>query len=288
MLPLADSSCRIDFDDDVPTIPVIRAATRVIDDTFSRPTARYGALGRGSFVELLAMILDRGLTGTLSLTTPEGDAHDIYFERGVAAKAELMTPCFRVGEELTRWGFLDYTEVEAASYEATKRGMHIGTYLIEKSAILRAAVEGALKSQVVERVGLLANLPAETMYEIHSRSDLLDAAGGGRAWPADPLDALLATVRSMYDRSSVRATALRASQQRLMLRDPQCCSFATFAEATVLTTIARDEPMLDELLDGRIATPEDVYTVVATLVLGRNLVTVPVDRQSGTITRVDV
>jgi hypothetical protein len=287
MLPLPDSSCRIDSDD-VPTIPVIRAAARAIDATFSLPTARYGALGRSSFVELLATILDRGLTGTLSLTTPDGDAHDIYFERGVAAKAELMSPCFRIGEELLRWGFLDYEEVERASYEATKRGMHIGTYLMESNAVSRFAVEGALRNQVVERVGLLANLPAETMYEIYSRSDLLDGAGGGRAWPADPLDALLSTVRSMHDRPSVRATALRASQQRLILRDAECCSFATFAEAAVLATIGRDEPTLDELLERHRATPEDVYTVVATLVLGRNLVSVPVDRQSGTITRVDV
>src|ERR1700722_1539021 len=89
-----------------------------------------GTMHEAPVVYALVHALDRGLTGQLVLTRPDGDSHTITFFEGAPVRVEPGVEGERVGEDLVASGHLGEQALTAALAVARTSRQRLGEILV--------------------------------------------------------------------------------------------------------------------------------------------------------------
>jgi hypothetical protein len=145
-----------------------------------------GTLERAPLAQLFAYVLDKKLSGTLTLEGPEGTLGTVVFRDGAPHKARTKEPHY-LGMVLHTLGLVDPASLNASLARlATEKRLH-GTILREMGAITDQDLQRGLRAQLAEKLEPLFGLAPETAYRFHDGFDGLADWGAEDAPPLDPL-----------------------------------------------------------------------------------------------------
>lgn len=178
------------------------------------PTAE-GKLADTPLIHMMVYVLDREMTGTLTLRDPSGDEHSVYFDRGTPTKLRTARPMLLLGEVLIAARIVTPALVDASLATAKAAGMKVGEMLVRAGMVKREALDDALREQLMGRIEWLAKLPGEATFAFYRDLDLLEHWG---AVPGvSPLTALMVAARTWPDEARVRSNLFRLKDTQLML-----------------------------------------------------------------------
>ncbi|RYE91918.1 MAG: hypothetical protein EOO75_07850, partial [Myxococcales bacterium] len=231
-----------------------------------------GTFDRTPFSHLLVYCLDRGLTGTLVLQTPDDVRHAVYFQRGVPHKVRTGTSTAMLGRLLIERGVTDPTAVEDALVAAETLGILLGQALIDAGALTPTALLETLRLQVARKLVALFELPAATAFGFYE-SNLLEGWGGPEPTPVDVLAVLASGVRLHPDRARIDAALATLGDRPIKLHvDGEFRRFQLDDRGRAILDILRVKPMtLAALLTSGIGPEPVVRQVVYVLLLTRHL-----------------
>jgi tetratricopeptide (TPR) repeat protein len=239
------------------------------------PSAR-GTLGATPLAHVLVYMLDRALTGSIVFREPassEGGAslsHVFHFQNGAVSKVQIARPSPRIGDELVAAGLVSRAEVNEAVEGARRLGVLLGEYLVGHDKLGREALSRTLEAQLASRVAAIVNLSPETTYSYYRDVDLL-AAQESEGVVSDPLNVILATVRSWNDRARIRATLARIAKHPLVFHaqsDPTHLAL-TAQERKVIEHVLQSKPTATALFQKRVGDDEVVSSLLYSLAVTR-------------------
>lgn len=221
---------------------------------------------------LLVYLLDRRLTGTIVLETPQGERSAIALVEGVPGKAKTAQPVIHLGRLLLEMGAVDEPTLNRTLVRVAQEKVLHGQSLLQEGAIDEDVLETALREQVARKVLWMATLPPETMYGYYDGASFLESWGG----PATPVEALALiwrAIRSYESGQRVEATLARLPQGELRLHpEAQPARFRFSQRDAVVIDVLRAKPQsLRELLDSELADASAVKRVVYALAVTRHL-----------------
>lgn len=218
-------------------------------DSMSTLTSSSVTLGATPLLCLLASVIDRELTGTLTFETPEHLDGAIVFEQGIPIKAAADVPRCRLSELLIELGWLDAAEAESTYREAVERQEPHGQVLLDRALMDEGGLLQVLLYQFVRKLDWVATRPPETLLELHDGKDLL---GSTRtlAQGVSALAVLWAMAKEHVDESHKRSLLKRASRGPISLHphsQPDLFGFDD-AEMALVNRLRRPNSNLDAIL----------------------------------------
>lgn len=232
-------------------------------------TAR-GNLAATPLPHVLVYMLDHALTGSVVFEGGPGE-DTIYFVEGVPTKIRLHEPVALLGQVLLEGGAIDPDTLEQAVDGAGHLGILLGEYLVGDDLVSREALAWAIETQLLQKIGHLANLPPEITYTYYREVDLLEGWGGVDFDVSAPLNGILASVRSWADRARIRATLNRIGKHPLVLHPEAALDGLSMQpeEQAVLDAIRAEPLQLAQLFARRIADEETISSLIYTLAVTR-------------------
>jgi len=240
-----------------------------------------GTLAEQPLAVLYAHAVDHRLSGSLALMPPSGgagtDADVIVFADGAPVRVRTRKLVAPLGEMLVRLGVIADVDLEAALSRASTAQSRIGRQLVSDRLIDRRLLLRALREQVLVRLRSLGDLPADTGYEFHSQTDLLEEGAPTNATPCDPLAGLLALCRTFAVGAGVDVSraelAARADELVRIRRDATLDRFDFDEQERVLVArIQEGRPLPFAAYGSGAVVPERVaVALLYALVLARQL-----------------
>ena len=238
----------------------------------NRTPTSLGLLSRSALPSLLVNLAKRSLTGSLLLKTTSGAEYALFVRNGSPSKVEAPRTAGRLGEILVKQGKADAATLQSALERALRENRPIGELLVTERIVELAALEGALRTQIVLRLGLLAALPGDTVFEFYVDIDLIGARGVTDETPVDFLASTLAAVRGWQNPVAIDETLQRLANIPLTLHShaaPERFGFSG-PERGILKTLQATSPHLRTLLSSGVD-PALARVVVYTLAITRHL-----------------
>jgi hypothetical protein len=233
------------------------------------PTAR-GTLGATPLAHVLVYMLDHALTGSIVFREPDEIDHVLFFQLGAVSKVQIARPTSRIGDELVGSGLVTRATINEAVDGARRLGLLLGEYLVGHDLVTREALSKALETQIASRVAAIVNLLPETTYSFYRDVDLLGAIES-EGVVSDPLNVILATVRSWHDRARIRATLARIAKHPLVFHeqsDPTHLALTT-EERKAIDYVRDARPTTSALFQSRVADEEPVSSLIYALAVTR-------------------
>jgi hypothetical protein len=241
------------------------------DDT--NATAR-GTLASTPLVHVLVYVLDHRLSGMVTLREPDGVLSTIAFGAGSPEKVRSGRPAARLGEVLASHGLVSSERATAEAEAARRVGSLVGELLVARGALSRESLHWGLRQQVVEKLARLVNAPVETRYSFHRDVNALKHWPTIEAFPANPLDAILACVRVWEDRAHMQDMLGRIATYPLCLHPAAELDrlALTDDEQALVGWMRREQPTLTDLRRERGADDPTVASLVYAFAVTRQLV----------------
>jgi curved DNA-binding protein CbpA len=231
-----------------------------------------GSLGTTPFPHLLVYALDKRLTGTLVLETPDAARSAVLLDQGIPVKAKSAISIIRLGELLVEQGVLsDEQLAEVDDIPQQQRGFY-GQSLLQRQLVDADTLRFGLEEQLVRRVSWMFGLPAECVYGYYDGRNFLER-WGAEPTPVDPLTVLGRGVRTHPDLRIIDETLSRLGTRTLRLHlDSKVGRFRFNAGEQAVADVLRLKPQpLDQLIASEIADPATTRRVVYTLAITRHL-----------------
>ena len=153
------------------------------DSTTTRPApSASGTLGKTPFLHLLAYALEKQLTGSIEIFSPDKRSAAVLFVAGMPAKARTSEPVAYLGQVLLDLGHLTQEQLtsslaELAKAKAQQPKLH-GQLLLESSLIDAPRLKAGLREQLARKLKYAAGLPSESAYAYFDGFDALRGWGG--------------------------------------------------------------------------------------------------------------
>lgn len=232
-----------------------------------------GSLERTPLANLLVYCLDRALSGTLVLESPDGERHAIYFREGWPAKIRSGEAFLDLAGVLVELGSLERSTLDAAL-----AGLPAGAHpqcsaLAELGLVDDDTLRGGLREQLLRKLVKLFELPDATVYAFYDGRNLLETWGGVVDTPIDPLAAICLGVRSRPNDPRVDAALGQLGEMVLRLHvDGDFRRFRLGDRTRGVVDLLRVKPCsLAQLTASGVGTDRDVRLVVYTFLLTRHL-----------------
>lgn len=184
------------------------------------PTAT-GTLARTPLVHLIVYVLERQLSGTLELSTPDKRAATVLFAAGRPAKVRTTDAVAYLGRVLLELGFINEEQLtrslaDLAREKASGRRLH-GEILAAQGAVNDAQLDAGLREQTARKLRHAAGLPPHTTYAYFDGFDALSQWGHPTLVGSDPLPTLWPLLREFppWEQVSAAIDSKRASAMRL-------------------------------------------------------------------------
>ncbi|HEY3500655.1 MAG TPA: DUF4388 domain-containing protein [Polyangiaceae bacterium] len=232
-----------------------------------------GTLEATPFADLLVRAHDGRITGTLVLEEPGGKRHGIYFSEGEPTRAKVSSPGAHLGEVLVERGQLSADLYRATLERALLQHVLHGRLLVEEGILSEAAVDDALREQLMRQLLWLFGQPRETKFGYFAGTNYLEQWGG----PPNPsirlLELLWLGIRDHARSFEVEQALARIGGRRVELcRGLPPDHFAFLGEDGGLIERLRTRPArITELLGGDAAPDSHRKRVLYFLVLSRSL-----------------
>lgn len=185
----------------------------------TRPTpTSSGQLARTPLPHLLVYAHDRQLTGTFEFRAPDASTATVLMLQGRPAKAKLSAQSIYLGQVLLELGVIDAATLDASLREMAAapsgaRQLH-GAILLERSAIDLGQLDDGLRSQLLRKMALVAQMPAATVFEFYGDWDGL-ADFGAEAHPIDTFGVVWTAIREQPPFEHAKAALERMTRGRL-------------------------------------------------------------------------
>jgi hypothetical protein len=189
--------------------------------TTRRPAvAASGTLAKTPFLHLLIYALDKKLTGSIELFTPDKRNAVVLFLDGQPCKMRTSESVAYLGHVLRELGHLTDEQLKQSLAELAKakaaRPMLHGEYLVGHGVIDGAKLKAGLREQLARKLRWVAAMPAETAYAYYDAHDSLQGWGGeGEA--IDPVPLFWEMLREYAPWEHVSAAMSRISMAPLRL-----------------------------------------------------------------------
>jgi tetratricopeptide (TPR) repeat protein len=232
-----------------------------------------GTLAKTPLTNLLIYCLDRGLSGTLVLQSPEDVRHAILFQRGVPAKVRTGDNVALLGRVLVEKGFTNQASVEDALVAADTLGCPIGEALIEAGKIDQTQLLEALKQQTLRKLTNLFLLPETTAYGFYERRNLLEAWGGPETTPIEVLSLILAGVQVNPPKARIEAAIASLGDRPIKLHvDGDFRRFQLNDRSRGVVDLLKMKPLTaTQLLNAGVTSESEVRQILYTFLLTRHL-----------------
>jgi curved DNA-binding protein CbpA len=132
----------------------------------------------------LIYALDHRLSGSIVFEEPSHAKHAIHFVDGAPSRTRASGQVALLGSLLCERGFVDPAELDAIVAEARANGRRLGEVLVDRGGLEAAALEEALREQIVRRLEFFATLPPETVYGYYEGTNFLERSGGPASGPS--------------------------------------------------------------------------------------------------------
>ena len=185
----------------------------------TRPTpTSSGQLARTPLPHLLVYAHDRQLTGTFEFRAPDASTAAVLMLHGRPAKAKLSAQSIYLGQVLLELGVIDPPALDAslremASPTSGARRLH-GTILLDNGVIDRGQLDDGLRSQLLRKMALVAQMPAATVFEFYGDWDGL-ADFGAEPMPIDTFGVVWTAIREQPPFEHAKAALERMTRGRL-------------------------------------------------------------------------
>lgn len=221
---------------------------------------------------LLVYALDRKLTGSIVLETPEGERSAFSVKDGVPTKAKTAEPVIHLGRLLLEKGKIDEATLNRTLARVAKDKVLHGKALLEENAIDEPTLADALREQLSRKVLWMATLPAATMYGFYEALDFLERWGGPPV-PVEPLALIWRAIRSYETDERVQATLARIPAADLRLHpDAQVTRFGFSPREQVVIDLLRAKAQpLRALIESEVTDERSIQRVIYALAVTRHL-----------------
>jgi tetratricopeptide (TPR) repeat protein len=152
------------------------------DPKNQRPVAAAsGVLAKTPLLHLLIYALDRKLSGSIELLSPEKRAAVIVFGTGQPVKIRTSEPVAYLGGVLKELGYLTEAQLtrslaDLAKSKATRPTLH-GELLVAEGTIDAAKLKAGLREQLARKIRHAAAMSPETAYAYYQDFDVLHGWG---------------------------------------------------------------------------------------------------------------
>ena len=184
------------------------------------PTAT-GTLGKTPFVHLVLYALEKKLSGTMELVSPDKRSAVVLFVEGRPSKLRTSEPVAYLGRILQEMAFVTEEQLsrslaDLARQKTTGPCLH-GQVLLSSGAIDAEKLRAGLVEQIGRKLRHVAAMPLETTYEYLDAFDALRGWGGDDAPGADPFPFLRGMLREQVptDHMKLALDRMAASPLRL-------------------------------------------------------------------------
>lgn len=175
-----------------------------------------GSFQRTPFPHLLVYSIEKSLDGTFEFRSPTGETASLLMRTGHPAKIELPSVPIYLGQVLVELGFLSPADRDASLAElAAARILH-GQLLLGMGLINETQLAVALRSQLLRKLGVVFQWPAETSFVYYANFDGLDHVGGD-PYRTDPMPAIWSGVRESTIGEHAQRVLDHASKGKLRL-----------------------------------------------------------------------
>ncbi|MCC6645859.1 MAG: DnaJ domain-containing protein [Polyangiaceae bacterium] len=232
-----------------------------------------GTLDKTPLVNLVVYVLDRRLSGTLVLESPDRHRHAVFFEAGHPAKARVAGEVARLGAVLSEIVPLDPAAVEEACEAAALARRLVGEELLQRGLVDADGLLAGLRESLSRKVAHLFHLPDETAYAFYAGVNLLERWGAPESTTIDGLSLVVRGVRARpFDpRVDAALRGLGDAKLRLHVRG-DLRRFRLLDRGRGIVEILKVRPMpLAGLLSAGVADELDVRLIVYAFLLTRHL-----------------
>jgi curved DNA-binding protein CbpA len=175
------------------------------------PATAEGTFSKTPLVQVLVYVLERGLTGTIEVTHPDGPWASILVLEGQPSKGRTSEPVAYLGNVLLELGYIDDTTLNASlALMAKERRLH-GQILRAMGKLTDEQLTGALRAQLVRKIEHLFDWPPDTKFAYYDGFDALHTYGGDDHVQLDPLPLVWSAIRTQppWEHVHVGSNALR-------------------------------------------------------------------------------
>lgn len=238
----------------------------------NRTPTSLGMMSRSPLPTLLVNLAKRSLTGSLLFKPSAGGEHAITLRHGTPVKLAGHKLAGRLGEILVKQGKADVPTLQLALDRALREGAQLGEILVGAGIIDRPTLEAALRTQIALRVGQLAALPGDTVFEFYADIDIIAKRGTSDETPVDFLSACTAAARGWQDLAAIDETLTRIGDLPIVLHPSAAPDRFGFSppEKGILKTILATRPSFPRLLTSGVD-PVLARIVVYALAITRHL-----------------
>jgi curved DNA-binding protein CbpA len=236
-----------------------------------QPTAA-GTLAATPMQHLLVYALERRLSGSIVLETPQGERSAFEVESGVPTKAKTSQPVIHLGRVLLEMRALDERTLHETLARVAKEKVLHGRLLIEERMVDQQTLDEALREQLARKIQWMATLPPQTIYGYYEGASFL-SRWGGEPTPLEPLALIWRAIRSYESPQRIDAALARLPQRELRLHpEAQPSRFRFSDRDRVVLDLLRAKPhSLRELLESEVADEAAVKRVLYALAVTRHL-----------------
>ena len=184
------------------------------------PTAN-GTFAKTPFLHLVLYALEKKLTGTMELLTPDKRSAVVLFVEGQPAKVRTSEPVAYLGTVLKEMGLITDEQLtrsltDLAKEKAAGRKLH-GQVLIASGSINGDKLRAGLVEQIGRKLRHVASMPPETAYAYFDGFDALHAWGGDNPQGTDPFPFLRAMLRDNAPVDHMKAALARVATSAFRL-----------------------------------------------------------------------
>lgn len=172
-----------------------------------------GTLAKTPLVHLLLYALEKKLSGTIELITPDRRTASVFFVAGQPAKTRAGEPVAYLGQVLLELGSITEDQLlrslaDLAKAKAAGRALH-GELLQAQGLISGSKLETALREQLARKLRHAASFPPETVYAYYEGFDGLRGWGADTSPAFDPMPMLWPMLHQSAPWSHVSAVLAR-------------------------------------------------------------------------------
>ena len=211
------------------------------------PTAN-GTLAKTPLLHLILYALDKRLTGTIEVLSPDKRSAAILFAEGRPAKARTSDPVAHLGRVLREMGLVNEEQLtrslaDLAREKAAGKRLH-GQLLVASGAIDEAKLQAGLVEQMSRKLRHVAAMPPETAYAYYDGFDALRGWGGEDDAGCDPLPFLRAMLRESPPVEQMRKALDHVTASPLRIaRNAEVARLRLSSEESYAVDLLRLRPM---------------------------------------------
>ncbi len=235
------------------------------------PSAQ-GTLAKTPAVHLFVYVYERELSGSLVLSTPDGDTTTIALTQGWPSRVKLEPADVFLSTVLEDQGFAEEHRLAATYQLAQRQRRRHGEVLVEHGDITEEQLQQALRVQLERKAGRVFFMSEATTFGYYAGVDLLADYGGPEA-PLDPLSLVWNGVRQRPPWEHVNAALNRlasASMRLAVHAAPERFAFRP-AELAVVQGLAERPARLADLIGSRTLGPSAMQTLVYCLLITKQV-----------------